>query len=153
MVLNLTTKTLWCIGNQTNKMVNFTKEQKMELFTIKVGNPYSETQVVNEPKWRTATINDGKTYRDKLNKFGLLELYPHLIDVIENQLEPNFRDVLRSAGKRVTSFGNTRTTLKRLGVIDYNGSVMVKGTNWNRFVGGKWDWFELSENHKVFIIK
>ncbi len=143
----------------SNKMVNFTKEQKMELFTNKVGNPYSTTQVVKEPNWREKgwmsihRIEETKTYRDKLNKFGLLELYPHLIDVMENQSKPNFRDVLRSAGKRVTSFGNTRTTLKRLGVIDYNGSVMVKGTNWNRFVGGKWDWFELSENHKVFIIK
>jgi hypothetical protein len=137
-------------------MVNFTKEQKMELFTNKVGNPYSTTQIVKEPNWRKLPLFGSdvrKTYKDKLNKFGLLELYPHLIDVIENQSKPNFRDVLRSAGKRVTSFGNTRTTLKRLGVIDYNGSVMVKGTNWNRFVGGKWDWFELSENHKVFIIK
>jgi len=138
-------------------MVNFTKEQKMELFTNKVGNPYSTTQVVKEPNWREigwSIPNDVvKTYKDKLNKFGLLELYPHLIDVIENQSKPNFRDVLRSAGKNVTSFSTARTTLKRLGVIDYNGSVMVKGTNWNRFVSGKWDWFDLSVNHKVSIIK
>lgn len=137
-------------------MVNYTKAQKIELFKNKVGNPYSTTQIVKEPNWREigwGPNNEEKTYKDKLNKFGLLELYPHLIDVIENNPKPKFTDVLRLAGKKVTSFGNTRTTLKRLGVIDYNGSTLIKGSNWNRFVNDKWDWFELSENHKVIILK
>ena len=137
-------------------MVNYTRVRKIKLFTNKVGNPYSTTQIVEEPNWRKLTLFGSdvrKTYKDKLNKFSLLTLYPYLINVMENNLKPKFTDVLRLAGKKVTSFGNTRTTLKRLGVIDYNGSTMIKGSNWNRFVNDKWDWFELSENHKVIILK
>ena len=137
-------------------MVHLSKETKMRLFENKVGKPYSAGLVVEEPNWRELPLFGSdieKTYKDKLNKFGLLSLYPHLINVMENNPKPKFTDVLRLAGKKVTSFGNTRTTLKRLGVIDYNGSTMIKGNNWNKFVNDKWDWFDLSENHKVTILK
>lgn len=137
-------------------MVHLSKETKMRLFENKVGKPYSAELVVEEPNWRELPLFGSdieKTYKDKLNKFGLLSLYPHLINVMENNPKPKFTDVLRLAGKKVTSFGNTRTTLKRLGVIDYNGSTMIKGNNWNKFVNDKWDWFDLSENHKVTILK
>ena len=137
-------------------MVHLSNVTKMRIFENKVGKPYSAELVVEEPNWRELPLFGSdieKTYKDKLNKFGLLSLYPHLINVMENNPKPKFTDVLRLAGKKVTSFGNTRTTLKRLGVIDYNGSTMIKGNNWNKFVNDKWDWFDLSENHKVTILK
>lgn len=141
-------------------MKNLSKETKMRLFEKKVGKPYSSELVVEELDYsQLRKLSDEDTtiitndYCNKLNKFGLLSLYPHLINVMENNPKPKFTDVLRLAGKKVTSFGNTRTTLKRLGVIDYNGSTLIKGSNWNRFVNDKWDWFELPENHKVIILK
>lgn len=136
--------------------------QKVQLFREKVGNPYSSTSVAKEPTYFINGLpqlytnkfkKESKEYNDKLSKWGLLHLYPALLKVMETNPKPNFRDVLRETGNKVTSFSTARTILRRLGVIQYNGKVMVKGTNWDRFVNGKWDWFDLSINHKVIITK
>lgn len=133
--------------------------QKVQLFREKVGNPYSNYQVVKEVDYSLRFQNyklflkEQKEYSDKLSKWGLLHLYPALIKVMETNPKPNFRDILRETGNKVTSFGNSRTKLRRLGVIEYNGRVMVKGKNWDRFINDKWDWFDLSHNHNVVITK
>lgn len=158
------TKQLREMERQSNVVItkkqNMNKEQKMELFRNKVGNPYSNQFVVKEIDMKDyGWHNDPKLaadeaeYSDKLNKWGLLHLYNALINVMENNPNPKFTDVLRYTGNKTTSFGSARTTLKKLGVINYNGKTMVKGMNWDRFVNGKWDWFTLPANHKVKISK
>jgi hypothetical protein len=144
---------------QIKKMVNYTKTEKIELYKTKVGEPYSSELVVKQLDYnqlrKLSGVDAGiikNDYCNKLNKFSLLSLYPYLINVMENNPKPKFTDVLRLAGKKVTSFGNTRNNLKKLGVIDYNGSTMIKGINWNKFVNDKWDWFNILEGNKILFI-
>jgi hypothetical protein len=94
---------------------------------------------------------DEKIGWDSQNKKYLIRVYEYLVDSMDNTPAPTWSGIMRrmlgsNPNKCVPSsyYSSVRRCLKEIGVCNFDTTKrhMVKGKNWDRFVGGEdWSWF------------
>lgn len=91
---------------------------------------------------------------DWANKKMIIKIYDYLNFGMNNFIKPNWTMIVKSMlfnEGRLNEvnpngyYSTIRTILKDIKVIKYNGRVLVKGENWDRFYSDEnWDWFKTS---------
>ena len=94
---------------------------------------------------------DSKIGWDSQNKKYLIRVYEYLVDSIENYDKPTWSGTMRRMlgsnpnGVNPSSYySSVRRCLKEIDVCKFDSvkRCMVKGRNWDRFVGDEdWSWF------------
>jgi len=88
---------------------------------------------------------------DSQNKQYLIRVYDYLVDEMNNNPRPKWVGIMRKMlgnnpkGVNPSSYySSVRRCLKEIHVCTYDNDLgyMVKGSNWDRFVGDEdWSWF------------
>ncbi len=98
-------------------------------------------------------LYESKIGYDSVNKMYLIRVYDLLVDSIENDEKPTWTGIMRKMlGSNPNNcnpsgyYSSVRRCLKEIDVCKFDSvkRCMVKGKNWDRFVGDEnWNWFTM----------